>query len=135
MIPLPVLDTIVLFAASDRKDVRHGKALSHLKALEEEDFYIASFALLEFDIVLKSRGFKHEERMEKYALLLKDFPSSGVKVLTLNPSTLYLAARIEKELGMDYFDAGVVAEALRHDGVVISTDTAFDRVNGLKRRW
>jgi len=71
--------------------------------------------------------------MEKYALLLRDFPKTVEKVLSLNPSTFYLAAKLERELGMEYFDAGVAAEALQHDGKVVSTDTMFDKVSGLTR--
>jgi hypothetical protein len=35
----------------------------------------------------------------------------------------------------EYFDAGIVAEALQLDGTVVSTDRAFDRVEGLTRVW
>lgn len=132
---LPILDTVVLFAAADEKDPRHGKAKGYMRKLRGKEFYLASFALMEFDIVLKSRGVSSEERMEEHALLLKDFPELHEKVFPLNPSTLYLAAKLEGELGLDYFDAGVAAEALQHDGEVISTDKAFERVRHLKRRW
>lgn len=132
---MPILDTVVLFAAADAKDKRHDKALGYMRKLRERDFYIASFALLEFDIVLRSRGFSAEERMEKHALLLKDFPDSRAKVSPLSPPAFYLSARLEKEFGLDYFDAGVAAEALQHDGIVVSTDAAFDKVDNLKRKW
>ncbi|KPV65422.1 MAG: hypothetical protein AOA65_0163 [Candidatus Bathyarchaeota archaeon BA1] len=36
---------------------------------------------------------------------------------------------------LDYFDAGVAAEALQLDGIVISTDEAFDKVSHIKRSW
>ena len=130
---MPVLDTVVLFAASDEDSGLHNRALGYLEQLEEKNMFIACFALLEFDIVLKSRGFTFEERMERHALLLRDFPKVGEKVLSLNPSTLYLTAKLEKELGLEYFDAGVAAEALQHDGIVVSTDAMFDRVSALTR--
>ncbi|MFQ6077150.1 MAG: type II toxin-antitoxin system VapC family toxin [Candidatus Bathyarchaeia archaeon] len=132
---MPVLDTVVLFSAADEKDTWHVKAACYMRKLEDRDFYVATFALLEFDVVLKSRGYSSDERMEKHGLLLRDFPNSGVKVSKLSPSTLYLTARIEKEVGLEYFDAGVAAEALQHDGSVVSTDEAFDRVAHLKRLW
>lgn len=132
---MPVLDTVVLFAAGDEDSNHHDRALGYLAQLREENTFIACFALLEFDIVLKSRGYTFEERMEIHALLLRDFPEAGEKVLSSNPSTLYLTAKLEKELGVEHFDAGVAAEALQHDGIVVSTDTIFDRVSGLTRVW
>ncbi len=132
---MPVLDTIVLFAAADELDDRHQKAASYMKSLKEKGFYLAAFSLLEFDIVLKSRGYSFEERMEKHGLLLRDFPETRFKVLPLSPHIFYLTARIEKEFEMDYFDAGIAAEALTHDGVVISTDKAYERISNLRRLW
>jgi len=44
-----------------------------------------------------------------------------------------LASDIEGKLGLDYFDSLVAAEALEHDGAVVSSDRKFDRVPGLKR--
>jgi len=132
---MPVFDTVVLFAAADEEDERHQKALRYMESLKERGVYIAGFALLEFDVVLKSRNYSFDERMAMHGLLLRDFPSVRVKVLPLSPSIFYLTARLEKELGLDYFDAGVAAEALNHDGAVVSTDRAFDKVSHLRRLW
>ncbi len=95
----PVLDTVVLLAAGDEDSCLHNRALGYLEQLDERNTFNACFALLEFDIVLKSRGFTFKERMERHVLLLRDFPKVGEKVLSLNPSTLYLTAKLEKELG------------------------------------
>ncbi|HID37905.1 MAG TPA: type II toxin-antitoxin system VapC family toxin [Calditrichaeota bacterium] len=128
---MPILDTVVLFAAADSKDSRHSKAMKYLRANRET--YLASFALLEFDIVLKSRGFSADERMELQALLTKDYPQ--IKVHQLTPQTLYFTAMIERNYQLEYFDAGVAAETLQHDATVISTDKSFEKVKGLKRIW
>lgn len=130
---MPVLDTVVLFAALSEADPRHEKALSYMAKLGEDGYRLSAMALVEFDIVLKSRGFLYERRMEVFALLAADYPRA--RVSQLSPLTFYLAAKIEKEQGLDYFDAYVAAEALLHDGVVVSTDEAFDRVPGLRRIW
>lgn len=132
---MPILDTVVLFGAADTKDPAHDKAKRFLARLEESDYYLASFAMLEFDIVMKSRGLSNEQRMLQHALLAKDYPASTGKVRPLSPTVLYLAARIEGEEGTDYFDAGVAAEAMSFDGFVVSTDRIFDRIKGLKRIW
>lgn len=132
---MPVLDTVVLFGAADPKDPAHGKSVTYLGLLSEPGYYLASFALVEFDIVMKSRGLTYRERMEKHALLARDYPASAAKIRPLSPGILYLAADIEGEVGMDYFDAGVAAEAKVLDGEVVSTDRAFDKIQGVRRVW
>ncbi len=132
---MPIIDTVVLFAAADERDRYHRPARRHLGSIRKNDTYLASFALLEFDITLKSRGFSFEERMERHALLLRDYPLLDRRVAALSPSTFYLAARLEDEADLEYFDAGVAAEALQLDGTVISTDTAFEQVRSLRRIW
>lgn len=131
---MPVLDTAVIFAAADPEDPSHTKALKHLAKLGPKRL-LATFALIEFDIVLKSRGYTDENRMEKLALLLRDFPASATSIHPITPATLYAAALNERSFRVDYFDAAVAAEAMEHDGKVVSTDRAFDVIPGLKRIW
>jgi len=132
---LPILDTVVLFAVADSKDRHHSVAKKHMKNLWKRNYRISAFALLEFDIVLKSRGFSFDERMEKVALLIRDFPQVTKQVSSITPITIYLTARLERELSMDYFDAGVASETLQSDGVVVSTDSVFDTIPNLRRIW
>lgn len=132
---MPILDTVVLFAAGDEGDRHHSRAKRHLESIGEADVYLGAFALLEFDITLKSRGFSFEERMERHALLLRDYPALDRKVSRLSSATLYLTSRLEAEVRLEYFDAGIAAEALQFDGVVVSTDRAFDQVEGLRKIW
>ncbi len=126
---------MVLFGAVDPKDSAHESSKRFLARLGEPDYYLAGFAMLEFDIVMKSRGFSHGERMLQHALLARDYPASTVKVRSVSPTVLYLAARIEGEEGTDYFDAGVAAEAKSLDGLVVSNDRIFDRLKRLRRIW
>jgi predicted nucleic acid-binding protein len=129
------LDTVVLFASADSKDKHHERAGEHLQEIGEADVFLGAFALFEFDIILKSRGFTFAERTEKHALLLRDYPALDQKVAKVTPSTFYLTSKLEDEAALEYFDAGVAAEALQLDGLVVSTDRAFDRVVGLTRIW
>lgn len=57
------------------------------------------------------------------------------KTLTVSPSTFHRVAEIEKNLGIDYFDAGVASESLQKNGIVVSTDQVFDTIPNLKRIW
>jgi len=132
---MPILDTVVLFGCADSKDRHHERAVKHLQTISESTTYLATLALMEFDVVLKSRGIGFENRMMKHAALIRDYPNIEDKVAGLTPSTFYLAAKLEDEAGLEYFDAGIAAEALQLDGKIISTDKAFDNVEGLKRIW
>jgi hypothetical protein len=55
------------------------------------------------------------------------------KTLTVSPSTFHLVEEIEKNLEIDYFDAGVATELLKKKGIVVSTDQVFDTIPNLKR--
>jgi len=125
----------VLFAAADLKDKHHELATKHLREIEDPQIYLGAFALFEFDITLKSRGFTFGQRLEIHALLLRDYPPLDRKIARLSPSTFYLVSRLEDETNLEYFDAGIAAEAMQLDGLVVSTDRAFDKVEGLTRAW
>ena len=125
----------MLFGAADPKDAFHDKSKRFLARLAEPDYYLAGFAMLEFDIVMKSWGFSHQQRMLQHALLAKDYPTSTANVRPISPTVLYLSAKIGGEEGTDYFDAGVSAEAESFDGIVVSSDRVFDKLKGLKRIW
>jgi predicted nucleic acid-binding protein len=73
--------------------------------------------------------------MLRHALLAKDFPYLTNKVRSLSPIIFYLAAKIELEMGIDYFDAGIAAEAKSFDGQIVSTDPIFDKMKGIRRIW
>ncbi len=55
------------------------------------------------------------------------------RVTTLRPSVFYVAVGLAKDIGLEYFDAGVAAEALQYDGDIISTDRAFDGIRRVEK--
>ena len=132
---MPVLDTVVLFGALDPEDEAHNESLRYLRMLTSQGYYLAGFAMLEFDIVLKSRGFTPRKRMTYHAVLSNDFPALVTRTRHLSPEVMYLAAELEEEAKLDYFDAGVAAEARIFDGKVVSKDEAFDKLAGVIRIW
>jgi len=132
---MPVLDTIVLFGAMDPRDPSHSESVHYLRLLENPEYYLAGFAIMEYDIVLKSRGFSPRQRMTYHAVLSHDFPTLTTKTRRLSPEIMYMTAKLEQEGGVDYFDAGVGAEAKMYDGQIVSKDSIFDKMTGLKRIW
>jgi len=132
---MPVIDTVIIFGAADTKDKYHEVGVKYLEGVNNGEYLIPSLALLEFDIILKSRGFTFTQRMEKQALLLADFPNLDEYVLSISPIVFYNLARLESEYNLDYFDAGICAQAFQHDGVIITPDKKIAAVNGIKTQW
>jgi predicted nucleic acid-binding protein len=133
---MPVIDTMVLFIAGDTTHKWHtiGK-----KALElvnrDETWWVPSYTLLEFDLVLKSRGYTYKERMEKQSLLMHDFPNITQTTVPITPIILHETSRLEEVYTLNYFDAGVVATALIIDGVVATADQKIQTVKEVNTWW
>ena len=94
---------------------------------------MASAALLEFDLLLRGKGYSENQRSEQFELLLASYPRAASSVHPFNPTTFVAAANIEDTYGLDYFDSLIAAEAIQHDGQIVSSDRDFDKVPGLQR--
>ncbi len=129
---MPVLDTVVLFAAANPADKYHADASSHLARVGRR-VKVAAAGLLEFDLVLKARGYSPSSRMREFRSMIEGFPEIEDASGTFAPRTLYVGAAIEEGFGLDYFDALIAAEALVFDGKLVSSDRDFDSVPGLER--
>jgi len=129
---MPILDTAVLFAAADRQDKFHASSRRHLEQ-GPLGTMLGTFALVEFDLVLKSRGYSAEGRSELMTMLMTDFPMTSSAVHPISPSTLMVSARLEDKFKLDYFDALLAGEAMELDGAIISSDREFDAISGLRR--
>lgn len=65
---------------------------------------------------------------------LKYIFSKKIKeVQTISIDLFILQAEIEEKYGLSYFDGLIAASALSVDGVIISNDKDFDRIEELKR--
>jgi len=128
---MPILDTVVLFAAADSNDRFHEGGRRYLRELSK-GMFMGTFAVIEFDLILRSNGYSPQARASEMVLLLADYPARS-SVHPISPPTLVLGALIERESGLGYFDSMLAAEALQLDGTIVSSDREFDKVNGLKR--
>lgn len=123
---MKLLDTVVLVGALREDDKHHKKCMEHLSSLQNEDAYIPSTSLLEFDLAMKIRGFTDEERKITWEDMAALIPHD--KVLPLSTATFIKAAELGK---MSYFDALITALTEEFDAVVITTDEAIRR----ETRW
>jgi len=123
---------VVIVAAADDRDRFHLASLNHLSQLSEEKL-LASAALLEFDLLLRGKGYSENLRSEQFKLLLASYPRAASSVHHVSPTTFVLASSLEEQYGLGYFDSLIAAEAIQHDGQIVSSDRELDRVPGLQR--
>jgi len=128
---MPVVDTELIFALNPR-DPKHRDAMKTIK--EVPNLVVPDVALLEFQVVLRSRGRTPTQVRTALLALRQILTQYGVKeASTLNTSLLIRQCELEEKYGLSYFDSLLAASALTLDKQIISDDKAFDNVPDLKR--
>jgi len=130
---MPVLETDFLKALVDPQDRLHDRAVRALKRVEEGQWYLASSAFLEFDLLLKKGGVSLEDRIDVFESLKPHVPLECV--CKLSHQTLAIAGRLQKAYGFSnfYFDSLHLGTAVEHDGQIVSSDKSFENVGEVKR--
>jgi len=130
---MPVLETDFLKALVDPQDRLHDKAVKALKKVEEGQWYVASSAFLEFDLLLKKGGLLLEDRVDIFESLKPHIPLEVV--CKLSHETLAIAGRLQKTYGFSnfYFDSLHIGTAMEHDQQIVSSDKSFNDVKEVKR--
>ncbi|RLI78806.1 hypothetical protein DRP07_10710 [Archaeoglobales archaeon] len=126
---MPVADTEFIFALNPN-DKKHAEAV---KTLSMGNLRIPDTAIFEFQAVLRARGRAPSEIAKAMVALKQIFGRRIKEVSTINTSLFMTQAEIEEKYGLSYFDSMIAASALAFDGVVVSDDKDFDRVEGLRR--
>jgi len=120
---MKIVDTVVLIG-SILKDKHHDRAFNHLLPLKNrKEVYIPSSTLLEFDLILKNRGYTTEERKITFDAVMPYI--SERKVLPITPAIISQIPDLEPKLS--YFDAFIVAYALNLKATVITTDAEISK--------
>jgi len=122
---LRLLDTVVLAGALNPADRYHTRAEAHLEGLSREpQLFIPAVVLIEFDLLMKARGYSPSERHETWFELTPKIPTEKI----LSPTTVSAAsAALLEQDGLAYFDALVAAQAQELDAEVVTTDQAMAR--------
>lgn len=118
----------------DPNDKLHDPARRALRKVKDGEWTVASSALLELDIVLKNDGIGDEERFDIFDALSAEFSDRRISPVT--HSSLATAAGLQKAyVGMRsfYFDSIHIAVAIHNDGIIVSSDSSFDRISGVRR--
>ena len=130
---MPVLETDFLKALIDPQDRLHSKAVKALKNVEEGQWYVASSAFLELDLLLKKGGVPLEDRVDVFESLKPHIPIDVVCMLS--HQTLINAACLQRAYGFSnfYFDSLHLGTAMEHDHQIVSSDKSFENVKEVKR--
>lgn len=131
---MPVLETDFLKAIIDPKDKLHSQAKKALARVVHGEWRVASSALLELDVIMKNHGIMEEERLDVFNALTAEFPVEGIYPIT--HSSLSAAVSLQKSyttIRSFYFDSIHIGIAMIADGVIVSSDSSFDRIRMVER--
>lgn len=128
--PIIELDALIAFVnASDKLHRAAARLFDKICAGKIKGAKAAASAYLEYELVLRSRGYPTPEIREHLAAF-KNLPNLGEAPLNLN--AVLKAFELREEHGLSYFDSLHAATALLADGEIISSDEAYRKVEGLK---
>ncbi len=134
---MPVLDTEFLFGIREA-DAKHRLVKAILEAFEallkeRERAKVPVAALFELMVVCLSKGKPVRIVAESLRLIDEVLRAYGVKLLEFTPGQLARGLAIRESLEIGLFDSLVAGAALEYDGVVVSDDEHFLKVEGLRR--
>ena len=129
---LPVIELDMILALLNRADRLHAVASRLFEKIargELKRVAVAVSAYLEMELIMRLKGFDHNEII-KNILMFKSIPK--LEEAPLTSDTILNAVRIRANYGLTYFDSLHASTALLYDGVIISVDEDYKRVQGLK---
>ena len=130
---MPVIELDMLIALVNISDELHRVADLLFKMIVEgklRGVRIATSALLEYELVLRSRGYQERE-VRKDIEAFSRIRNLGEQPLTAE--TVILASRMREKYGLSYFDSLHCASAVLYDGKLLSVDEAYDSVPEVAR--
>jgi predicted nucleic-acid-binding protein len=114
---LKLVDTVYLVAYINPQDKLYSKAREIFENMGSHTF-ISSYALLELDLIMKSRGFTVEERIDAWTILESKIAEN---VAHPHPQDHRLATELQG-LDYDYFDSLIAAQAARLQAKPLTKD-------------
>jgi len=130
---MPILELDLLIAFVNKADKHHNVADRVFRRIGNnklKNIYVAVSALLEYELVHKSKGYEEDEIKEDLNLFGR-YPN-----LREAPITTYILVRaveLRRTYNLTYFDSLHAATAISIDGKIISTDVVYDEIPELKR--
>ena len=113
------MDTVYLVAYLKPSEPLHDEAVGVLESLGPNR-KISQAALIELDLLMKSRGFTLDERLKTWKFLEKLIPAETVELII--PQDFTIAAVLTEKYGLDYFDGLVAAQCMVRNAKPLTTD-------------
>jgi len=117
-----VIDTVYLVAFLNPDDPRHKEAVELFSDLGASK-RVSQAALIELDLLMKTRGFTLDERRNAWLVLTRVIPENAVEPLA--PKDFAVAVELHESEGLDYFDALVAAQCVVRNAKPVTTDAAI----------
>lgn len=141
---MPVIELDILLGYLVSGDELHGVASAYFSLVLDGKLpkpLVSPFALVELEAGIRSRRIlpwgrpaESERDVASYmGTLCEALKLNDINVAPLTCSVLAKAGEIRASYGLTYFDSLHAACALNVDGVIVSTDSDYDEVEGLER--
>jgi len=116
---IEIVDTVYIIAYLRPSDPLHHVAKKVIESLGNQR-KVSQAALIELDLLMKSRGLTTVERLKTWTLLGAIIPAEGIEVLT--PDDFAMATVLIENHMLDYFDSLVAAQCIIRGARPLTTD-------------
>jgi len=116
---MEIIDTIYLIAYFRPSDPLHENAIAYLENLGD-DRVVSQASLIEFDLLMKTRGLESEERRKTWLILHKLIDASTIEPVT--PLDMAIATYLVTTYNLDYFDSLISAQCIVRKAKPLTTD-------------
>ena len=127
---MPGLDTQILFAFNPR-DKHHNGAIKLLEDIQMGkigDAYVTDVALLEFVVVMKSRGYANRQIKKALLALQRILVRYGIQYKKTLNTSVFIDALSFMNKGVSFFDALLAASIKSIDNIIISSDKTYEKI-------
>ncbi|ABM81266.1 type II toxin-antitoxin system VapC family toxin [Hyperthermus butylicus] len=114
-----IIDTVYLVAYLNPDDPLHEEAARLIESLNPGR-RVSQAALIELDLLMKSRGFTPSERRDTWQLLAAILNEETVEPLL--PADFALAVELAEKEGIDYFDSLIAAQCINRKAKPVTND-------------
>ncbi|MFQ5711408.1 MAG: type II toxin-antitoxin system VapC family toxin [Candidatus Geothermarchaeales archaeon] len=130
---MPVVELDMIMGFVNTLDALHevaGQLFRRIKGGDLKDVYVASSAYLEYELLLRSRGYGEAEIREDLRAF-REYPNLREAPLIID--VMILASDLRERYDLTYFDSLHAASALTLNEKIVSVDEAYDGVDELER--
>ncbi len=130
---MPVIELDMLIALVNKSDKLHkvaSRLFQNIAAGRLKGIKLASSALLEYGLVLRSRGY-HEREIREDLEAFRLIPN--LQEAPLTSEVIVKASTLREIYSLTYFDSLHCATAILSDGQIVSSDNAYEDVPEVKK--